>query len=133
MYLLTCLLGLMSITTLINIILMYWIPIILPFSSFVAARIVVLAFIEKEHWLILFSLLICVLLFLSACSISRKQILLPGLSLAYLVYDFLTLLFLMLDGIHDGYWKTYIIHTTVPVALIVLLCSYCLQNIKHHQ
>lgn len=118
-------LGLVSIITLFNVIIGYWFPVIIPFSSFVAIRLMFLAYIEKAYWLILLSLLICVLLFLTAVSVHRRHILLPILSLVYLVFDFIIVLSVAMDSLQYGYWKTYIVQAVVPVTLIVLLCVYC--------
>lgn len=127
-------LGVVSIITLFNILLIYWFPVIIPFSSFSAVRLMFFVFIKKAYWLILLSLLICVLLFLTAVSVHRQQVLLPMLSLVYVVYDFVIVSSLLIDGLSDGYWKTYVIHAIVAITFIVLLCIYCwngLQNYLH--
>lgn len=129
-------LGSVSITTLFNSIIIYWIPIIIPFSSFTAIRLVFFAFIEKYYWLLIFVFCICILLFLTAVSVYRRHILLPILSLIYLIYDFVIVFSLLVDGLGDSYWKPYIIQTLILIALIVLLCIYCwngLRNILHNR
>lgn len=118
-------LSLVSIITLFNSIIIYWSPVIIPFSSFTAVRLVFLAFIEKIYWLILLSLLICVLLLLTTVSVCRRHVLLPILSLMYLIYDLIIVLSLLIDGLGDGYWRMYIIQTVVKATIIVLLCIYC--------
>ena len=70
-----------SIVTFINVLVMYWLPIRIPISSFSAVRLTAVAFIEKRYYLILFSILICVLLLLSALSVRRQYVVLPSLSL----------------------------------------------------
>lgn len=122
---LTVLLTIVSVVTFVNVLVMYWLPINMHLNSFSAVRLTFLALIEKRYYLILVSVLICVLLFLSTISIRRQHILLPILSLVYLTYDFIIVLFLLIDGLHDGYWRMYIIRTIVSVALIMLLCIYC--------
>lgn len=118
-------LSLVSIITLFNSIIIYWAPVIIPFSSFTAVRLVFLAFIEKYNWLIFLSLLICILLFLTAVSVYRRHILLPILTLMYLIYDLIIVLSLLIDGLGDGYWRMYIIQAVVTATIIVLLCTYC--------
>ena len=125
---LTILLTIVSTVSLINVFVMYWFPINIPLSSFSAVRLTFVAFIEKRYYLILVSALICVLLFLSTLSVRRQHILLPVLSLMYLIYDFVIVFSLLVDGLGDGYWKTYIIQTIVSVTLIVLL-SVCLLDL----
>ncbi len=116
--------SVLSIITLFNGIIVYWIPIIIPFGSFTAVRLVFLAFIKKYYWLLLLSLSICVLLFLTTISIYRRHILLPILSFLYLIYDFIILLSLLIDGLGDGYWRMYIIQTALTAIIIILLCVY---------
>ena len=122
---LTVLLTIVSVVSLINVFVMYWLPINIPLNSFSAVRLAVVALIEKRYYLILVSSLICVLLFLTTISVRRQHILLPALSLLYLIYDFIIVLLLLIDGLRDGYWRMYIIQTVVAVTLIVLLCIYC--------
>ena len=125
---LTILLTIVSTVSLINVFVMYWFQINIPLSSFSAVRLTFVALIEKRYYLILVSALICVLLFLSTLSVRRQHILLPVLSLMYLIYDFVIVFSLLVDGLGDGYLKTYIIQTIVSVTLIVLL-SVCLLDL----
>ena len=129
---LTILLTIVSAVSLINVFVMYWFPINIPLCSFSAVRLTVVAFIEKRYYLILVSVLVCVLLFLSTLSVRRQHIILPSLSLLYLIYDFIIVLSLFIDGLDDGYWRTYIIRTIVAIALIVLLCVYCLNYLRYN-
>ena len=129
---LNILLTIVSTVSLINVFVMYWFPINIPLSSFSAVRLTFIAFIEKRYYLILVSALICVLLFLSTLSVRRQHIILPGLSLLYLIYDFIVVMSLFVDGLDDGYWKTYIIRTIISIPLIVLLCVYCLNYLQNH-
>ena len=122
--LLSVLLQMMSLISLINILIMYWFPVIIPFSSFVTVRLVTVAFIEELDWLIAISLLICLLLFLAAISIKKHRLFFPGLSLVYLSYDFWTVFCLLIRGLHNGYWKMYILQTVVSLTEICLLCIY---------
>ena len=123
---LTILLAIVSTVSLINVFVMYWFPINIPISSFSAVRLTVVAIIEKRYYLILFSISICVLLFLSTLSVRRQRIVFPSLSLLYLLYDFAVVMSLLVDGLDDGYWKTYIIQTLILITLIALLCAYFL-------
>ena len=122
---LIALLTIVSIVTFVNVFIMYWFPINIPLSSFSTVRCTFIAFIEKRYYLILVSVLICVVLFLSTRSIRRKHIILPSLSLLYLIYDFIIVLLLFIDGLDGGYWRTYITRTIVLFVLIVLPCVYC--------
>lgn len=129
---LTVLLTIVSTVSLINVFVMYWLPIRIPISSFSTVRLTAVAFIEKRYYLILFSILICVLLLLSALSVRRQYVVLPSLSLLYMIYDFIVVMSLLVDGLDDGYWRTYIIWIIISIALIVLLCIYCWNGLRNH-
>ena len=129
---LTVLLTIVSVASLINVFVMYWLPINIPLNSFSAVRLTAVALIEKRYYLILVSLLICVLLFLTTISIRKQHSLFPVLSLLYLIYDFVIVLSLLIDGLGDGYWRMYIIQTVVAVTLIVLLCIYCWNGLRNY-
>lgn len=123
--LLSGLLGFTGGITLINVIIMYWFPIILPFTVFTPLRLVMLAYIKKQYWLVLVSVLVCILLLMTIRAICKKGILFPILSLLYLVYDFLTVLYVLIDSITDGFWMIYIVQILMPLILIILMCIYC--------
>ena len=129
---LTILLASVSTVSLINVFVMYWFPINIPISSLSAVRLAVIAFIEKRYYLIPVSVLICGLLFLSALSVRRQQIILPSVSLLYLIYDFIIVMSLLINGLDDGYWKTYIIRTIISISMIALLCIYSLNYLRNH-
>ena len=133
---LIALLMIVSAASFVNVLVMYWFPHLFPLSAFSAVRLMFLAFIEKRYWLIPVSILICALLFRSALSVRKRRILLPVLSLLYVAYDFVFVLRLLIDGLRDGYWKTYIVQTLVLLALIVLLCIHgwdCLRTRAQHR
>ena len=130
--LLIILLAIVAAVTFANVIIMYWFPNIIPLSSFSAVRLTVLALIEKQYYLILVSLLIGALLLFTAISIYKQRIILPILSLLYLVYDFIVVMTLFIKGLSDNYWAKYIIPAIVSLSLIVLLCIYCL-NCKRNK
>ena len=127
--LLAILLTTVAIATSINILLMYWIPTNIPLSSFSAVRMSFIAFIEKRYYLIIVGLLVGLLLLLTTFAIRKQQVFLPVLSLIYLIYDFIKVLALLINGFYDGYWIMYIVQTIVTAVLIVLLFTYCLMNI----
>jgi len=127
---LTVLLMIVSVISFINVLIMYWVPIVIPLGSFSAVRLTVLAFIEKQYYLIPVSLLLCTMLFLTTISIRKKHSILPVLSLFYLIYDSITVLLLFIDGLDDGYWGIYSIQVIVSIALTVLLGDYCWKYLR---
>ena len=85
---LTILLRTMSVATFVNVLVMYWLPVCFPLSSFTAVRLAFIALAEERYYLILGSVLICVLLFVATISIRRKHCFLPMLLFVYMIYDF---------------------------------------------
>lgn len=119
------LLTILSLISVVNVLVMYWFPIIIPISSFSAVRFTFIAFVEKQPLLIFVSIMIIAILFFSTISIRRRCVFFPMMSLAYLIYDFIIVSLLLFDGLADGYWKNYILQTMFSLVLIVLLCIYC--------
>ena len=129
------LLKIISIASFSNILLIYWLPISLPFSSFSVVRLAVTAMIEKRYYLVLGSILVCILLFFATLSIRKQKLLLPALSLIYMAYDFCIVLSLLVEGFSDSYWRMYILRTifsTVVMALLFYYCWNCTQRILHN-
>ena len=94
---LATLLIIVSVTTFVNVIALYWIPINVPLNSFFAVRLAFVAMIESRYYLSFISLLISALLFLSAISIRRKRIILPMLTFVYIMYDYIIVWLLAID------------------------------------
>lgn len=122
---LTLILTIVSIITFFNVLIMYLLPLYIPLSSFSSVRIMFISLVEKKYILSIVSVLPSILLFVSTISIRRWHIVLPMLSLVYIVCDFITLLLLLINSLDDGYWTTYIIPITISIVLILLLCLYC--------
>ena len=117
------LLIIVSVVTFGNILVMYWVPINIPLSSFFIVRTMFVAIIEKQYYLIPIIMLLCVIMFFTAISIEKHKVILPILSLLYSICDFIIVMFLAISAA-DGYWKTYIISIITSSTLIVLLCIY---------
>ena len=113
---------------------MYWFPdviAVIPFSSHIAIALTFVAFIEKAYWLLLISVLICVMLFLATLSIHKRRILFPVLSLIYYMCEFVTVTIMSIEDLMDRFWNTYIIfRTVIAAALVVMLCIYCYDFLK---
>ena len=122
--LLTISLGLFSVITLITSIL-WFLPIDLPFGMYSVLNLVYYFLLKRIYWLLFLGFLICVLFFLAAVSIRKRRILLPMLSLMYLVFEFIVMLCLMLGRLKYGYWMRYIKNIVPIMVTIVLLCIYC--------
>ena len=119
------LLRLVSIATFVNIIVEWWLPVIIPVSVLSAIRLVVLAFSTKTYWLLVGAVLICALLFATSLALRQNRIILPIASLAFLLYDFIVVLGLLVDGFQNSYWTTYITQVLLDGTTIVLLLVYC--------
>ena len=98
----------------------------LQLSSFSAIRLTWIGMAIGGVWLAPIGVLICALLFAAALSVRGQRIILPILSLLYLIYDFGTVLSAIFSTLDNGfrYWKRYIVPLLVPFVLIVLLGIY---------
>lgn len=129
--LLSTILVLLGVLTFINIAIMYWVPIVLPLSSFTAVRLVVVAFIEKTYWLVLVSVLICLLIFAVAFSIKRAYIVFPLLLSGYLLWDLTTLIPLLIEGIRVRYYiGRYSLYIFIDSFLLLYLFIYSWTSLK---
>ena len=124
------LLFVVSIVSLFNLIIAYWFPVRIPLSSLSVVKLMFFALLEKAYWLIPLSILLCAMLFLTGIAVCKRQILLPSLSLVYLIYDLISVLSLLITGIADGYWRPHIIPTFVLIILVFLLSIYCYTYIR---
>ena len=122
--LLICIIATISIVSFSNLLIIYWLPIKLPLSSFSCIRLMVFAIIEKQYYLIFVSFIICVIFMLTALSIYKKSILFPVILFLYLLYDFIIVMLLLINNLKYGYWVNYISHTIVLLISIILLCVY---------
>ena len=124
------LLTIVSTVSFVNVLVMYWLPCFLPLSVISILRTAIIALVERRYDLIVISFLACVLLFLSTISVRRQHVVLPILSVLYLTYDFVFVLWLLIDTITNNdftayYITSYSIKAFVSFILIVLLGSYC--------
>jgi len=76
-----------SLISLINIIVLYWFPIHIPLSSYVATSLMSIVYFFKAYYLVPIALLICVFVFCGAFSFRKKRIVLPVMLLVYFLID----------------------------------------------
>lgn len=123
--LLQLLLLIVSLVTLVNVAIVYWYVDILPVALFSAVWYMIRSFIEQSPYLIINSIVICILLFLSVFSIHRKKILIPFMTLLYLFYDLYQLIIMFFNGLDNGLWDLFVVQMIISVVLIVLMIRYC--------
>lgn len=119
------LLKIVSVVSFANVVVVWWLPYVLPLSSFTIVQSARLAFITGNHGAAAISLLLCVLLYWTTVSVRKQHILWPLLSFLYLLYDCVHLFRLLSDGRSNGYWLGYGIEMVLSVALLVPLGKYC--------
>jgi len=92
--------SLMTISSisLINMAVLYWFPIQTPFSSYSATSLMATIYFLKLYYLVPISLAICVLMFFTAMSFSKEQMLLPVILSVYLVCDLFILAYSFFDA-----------------------------------
>ena len=90
-------LMIISSISFINVAILYWIPIQLPISLFSVTGLMSTAFFAKIYWFIPISLSFCILIFITAFSFSKQQMVLPVILFIYLLFDLLILTYSFFD------------------------------------
>ena len=121
-----------STTTFINISIMYWVPTVFPVSSFSVVRILLVAFVEKKYYLVPISFLICIILFITAFSFNKERIILPVCLSAYLLFDSIFLLYLLVEYwfVYDYFLSARLVQIVINVIIIVLIAIYFYLRIR---
>ena len=123
--LLQLLLLIVSIASLINVIIVYWRVDIFSVASFLSVWYTISAFMEQSYYLIINSLVICALMFMTIFSLHRKKLFLPLMTLVYFIYNFYVVITWFVDGLDTGAWKIFVPHMIITFVIIVLLGVYC--------
>ena len=98
-------LRIIAIISLVNVIVLYWLPVQFPLSSYLAITLMFTAYMFKVYYLIPIALLICVILFFSAFSFIKERIVLPAILFVCSLCDSFILGYSFLDGwLNDGYF-----------------------------
>ena len=115
-----------SSITLINLIVINWFPIILPFSLFGVFGLLVVGVAYANPSAVLLSLLMPILLFITSFTIGRRKIL-PTISLVYFIFELVYMVSLLVARLGDGgsYWMIYIPLSIIPATFTLLLTIYC--------
>ena len=126
-FLLICLLILIGTVTILNVVIMYWFPVTLPLSSFVAMRLCMVAIIEKTYWQILISLLIPLAMIAVAICVKKQYYLFPLLFTSYFIWDLIVLCPLLFEDLHtyQVYIWTYLSRITVDVVMVIFIGVFC--------
>ena len=114
------------VVSIINLITYGWTLISIYMGSYVAWW---LAFggLLTNHYLILISILIYTLLFLTAFSVRKRHVVLPILSCLYFAFDFVMVAISMLELPHLEEDVPTII---ISITMVVFLCIYCYKCIR---
>lgn len=120
------LLKIFSFSTLVNVLIFYWVPIYTPPSSFTVVKMALVSFYEKEYHLFFIGFVIAILLFVAPFLMKRSNVVLPGLAFLYTIYDFVSVFFFTLDGFKQDYIMTwqYLISLTVDVFILTFYSIY---------
>ncbi len=115
-----------SIISIVNITIMYWFPMQIPLSSYLAIALMSIAYFFKAYYLIPLCYSICILMFFAAFSFRKEQVAMPLLLLAYLLCDFFFLAYTFFDSwINDAHLvAVQAIQLIVSVTIISLTFIY---------
>lgn len=121
------LLKIIAVITCMNVIALYWFPLMLPFSSFLAVKIMFVAYAEEMYYMSFISISICILMFFTAVSINRHKFLCPAVLTVYFAVEFLDLLLVLIDdfSVNNGFIWLHLVQILISTVLSILLCIYC--------
>lgn len=129
----TLLKGLLIIISIIsfgNVVTFPLFPSIFPFSSFSILSHAIMGPWYNMSWMVVFSFLACIIMFLSAISVNKNHFVCPMLTTLYFIYDIIILCHMLITA---GMWINYLIGLLQDVVLITLLCVYFYRLIILHQ
>lgn len=116
-----------AVITLFNIAIIYWLPMQLPLSSFAAVKMMFMAFGEGQYYLIPFSVLSCVLLFVGGIKVQKRRILVPVITAFYLLYDLIELMLVAASDYlaNNGYFRSDLAGLLLTTIVEILMFIYC--------
>lgn len=128
-----CSLMVISVTSFINISVLYWFPIQTPLSIYSIVSLMLTGLFLKIYYLIPVSFLSCIFIFLTALSLRKKRIVCPVFSLVFLLCDLFVLAFSFFDAWFndDVFIVIQAMQIVVGVTVIVFLCIYCFLFFKN--
>lgn len=115
--------------TLVNSVLFYWFPCMLPMSNFSVLKIMFIAYANRKYALILIPFAIDSIFFLSALHLKKEKKLFPIVTVVILIIDLISILYIALQGeISTNYFVLWYL----PFILIDVFISFsivgCLKN-----
>ena len=115
-----------SSITLVNLIVLYWFPIQIPFCSYLATSLMFTAYIIKAYYLIPICFSICILMLFTAFSFLKEKIFLPIALSIYLLCDLIFLAYSFFDAwINDSYFMSVqAIQMIVSITVTTFMCIY---------
>ncbi len=121
-----------SLCSLINVVTAFLLMKTFPVGSITILQNVFVGLWEDKHYLWLFSLLVFAVFFCTSFSaIKNRFIILPVITLIYLHYELISLLFLMMLSLDFyGYGKTYVLQLLITIHLVALLSVYIVLQVK---
>ena len=119
-------LMIISSITLINIAVLYWFPLQIPLSSYLAVNLMRTSYFLKAYYLIPIVFSLCIVMFFSALSFLKNRILLPVFSFIYLLCDLILLGCSFFDSwFNNEYFiPMQAITITINITVIVFMCIY---------
>lgn len=116
----------MSSVAFINVVVLYWLPTQLPLSSYSAVSLMATAFYTGNYWLIPISISFCGLMFITAFSFKKQQIVLPIISFLYLLLDLSILSYSFFDSlINDEHFIAgQLMQIITNITIIVFIATY---------
>ena len=110
----------------INILILYWFPIQIPLSSYLATNIMTTSYFLKAYYLMPIGFVICTLMLFSALSFLREKIILPVILFVYLLCDLFFLTYSFFDTwFNDKYFiMVQAVQIIINITIVAFLSLY---------
>lgn len=124
---------LISVVSLINVVVLYWFPVNIPFSSYLATSLMSTAYFLKAYYLIPVALLICAFIACSAFSFLKKKVILSVVLLVYFLIDSFFLGYRFFSAwFNDELFITMQgIQILINLITFIFICIYIFLKLKH--
>lgn len=115
-----------SLTSFINMSVLYWVPIQIPLSLHSVTGLMLAAYFLKAYYLIPICFSICALIFFSAFSFLKQQIFLPIVLFVYLLCDLFFLVYSFFNAwFTDAHFiAVQAIQIVISSVIITFMCIY---------
>ena len=125
-------LMIVSITTFINIVVLYWFPINIPTALYLPVSLMMTSYFFEIYYLIPISFLICFIVIFTAFSILKERLISPMNLLLLLLFEMILLGVSFFNAwlIDEHFIFIQMIQLIVDIVVVINLSTYCFLVLK---